>query len=258
MTRKVVAKKTTPKKVSVKKSASKKPQGRDPEITPDEVSNEQARVSQDASVYGPPKIHAKVVSLIVSVGTDDRERNWEDFVADVRKKLGIVPYGKPGLHGGPVSGYYILDGKVCLPDDYDEKTGTFKKGAVPPTWAGGPKPNSTSGNTATQEQMTRDAKELSSDEYAKKYKIGKYRQLGTGGKIITAEDQARMAAEDRKRKQQKEDEALEEFEWDEEDVLDEKKMTKVADRSASRAVKVLKKKPAKKTASKRVVRRVKK
>lgn len=86
-----------------------------------------------------PKISAKHVDvqvhMQVSVGTPDRQRSIEDFEADIVKAMREVV----GAHNVTVSRpYYILDGKVCLPEDYDPATGNFKEGAVPPAWAGGP------------------------------------------------------------------------------------------------------------------------
>lgn len=272
MAKKVVAKKTATKKpASGSASASDAPAIRAPETKIDKDRNTQAIISGDAS-DGKPKIHAKVVSLHLSVGTYDRDRNIEDFIKEALEKLGAVPYGEEGTHATVTGRYYILDGKVCLPEDYDEKKQTFKPGAVPPQWAGGPKPTTSSGSSS-QEQMARDAKELSSDEFDKKYKIGKYRQIGTGGKIITTEMQRKMREEARAKKEAEQEADLEEFDWDESDVHDDVKLGKVADKSAKEFTKKLKakkvvkksktktvKKPesASKKPAKKVVRKVKK
>jgi hypothetical protein len=247
--KKTVARKTAAKKVASKKSASAPV--RDPLTKPNQVANEQARVSGDASSKGKPKIHAKSVSIIVSIGTEDRGRSIEDFMKEIEKRLKPVPYGEEGIHMTPTGGYYILDGKVCLPEDYDPKTGTFKKGAVPPPWAGGPKTIATT-TGATQQQMIDDARNLSEDEYAKKYKIGKYRQVGTGGPIITPEMQRQKIAEVKKAKQRKLDEEVEDFEWEVEDLDDEDVLEAAATKSASRAVKKMTtaKKPTKKIVKK--------
>lgn len=86
-----------------------------------------------------PKIHAKHVDIqvnwMVSVGTEDRERSIEDFVQDIEKAIQEVAGAKRVLVQRP---YYILDGKVCLVEDYDPATQNFKEGATPPPWAGGP------------------------------------------------------------------------------------------------------------------------
>lgn len=86
-----------------------------------------------------PKIHAKHVdvhvSWMVSVGTEDRERSIEDFQRDVEAAIQEVAGAKRVTITRP---YYILDGKVCLPEDYDPETQWFKEGATPPPWAGGP------------------------------------------------------------------------------------------------------------------------
>ncbi|WP_344543079.1 hypothetical protein [Streptomyces levis] len=83
------------------------------------------------------------MDIMVSVGQDD-DRSFEEFRDDA------VEQTKDFLkdQDGPVaaknatvmstSGYYLVDGRVCLPDDYDPKTRNFKPGAHPPLWAMGP------------------------------------------------------------------------------------------------------------------------
>lgn len=254
-TRKVTRKKSTSASAPPKRVVADAEQSADQEV-PDN--------------FGPAKRVAKVVNLIVSIDDSDRKRSHEDMVADIRKKLGAVgpPYigedGKriPGPHVTVTGGYYILDGKVCLPDDYDSKKATFKKGKTPPSWAGGPKPGNRVVNT--QSEMERDRDTLSSDEYDKKYRIGKYAPKGE----TNAEHDARMRrqrAEWKAQKDRAEEEELEEFEWDENDVEDDEKLSAAAAESASAAVKKLKstskkrvvKKPSK-PAQKKVVRRTKK
>lgn len=83
--------------------------------------------------------HAKVVLLMVSVGGDDLDRSYEEFVADIKRALDGV--AKSATETG---GYYIVNGKVCLPGDYDPGTRGFKPGAAPPQWAGGPAKATTS------------------------------------------------------------------------------------------------------------------
>lgn len=84
-----------------------------------------------------PKIHAKQISILVSVGTDDRDRNMDEFIEAARTAL----VNAASAHNVTVANsYYILDGKVCLVDDYDEATQNRKPGTFPPPWAGGPDP----------------------------------------------------------------------------------------------------------------------
>jgi hypothetical protein len=255
------------RKVIAKKSASKAPAKRvvkDAEIDPD--ANTEAIESKDAG--GKPKIHAKVVTIMFSVGTEDRNRSFEDFVEDIQKKIGVVPRVKngkraPGIHATATGGYYILDGKVCRPEDYDKKKGTFKKGAVPPTWAGGPKKTPLTGIGGNQ--MHEDAKNLSSDAYDRKYGLGKYKPENKA-KLITPAMQKEMLEEWKLKKAREKDAELEEFDWDESDVEDTEKLVKEADASASRAIKALKssskkrvvKKKSPAPAQKKTVRRVKK
>lgn len=253
-TRKVVARKKPA-------SASSSRPVKQTRVVPDALisgeANDELLESKGAVKPGKPKIHAKVISFTVSVGTDDRGRSFEKFVEDIKKKLGAVPTtdGKGnrrnGLHVTATGGYYILDGKVCRPEDYDPKTGTFKKGATPPTWAGGPKHNPQVG---MQNQIQYDLQHLSSDEYDKKYQINKYKPKNEG-KIITPAMQKQKREAWQEEKARKQDEGLEEFDWDESDVSDDSKLSAASDRSASRAIRRVK--ATKKSASpkKRVVKK---
>lgn len=245
----------TPRKV-VKKKQPPKPSRvvKDAEI--DKDANTEAIESKDAS-GSKPKIHAKVVHVLVSIGTEDRKRTHEEFVKDIEERLDFVKYGQKGLHGAVTGGYYILDGKVCLPEDYDPKTGTFKKGATPPVWAGGPRKSNVKA-LSSREQMEQDKINLSSDAYDRKYQIGKYAPKENKGRVITpAEQQARLE-EYKKEKLRKEEAELEEILGDEEAIVE------VTSASASRAIKRLKSSKGKKrvvkkaAAPKKVVRRVKK
>ncbi len=84
-----------------------------------------------------PKIHAKCINLLVSVGTEDRDRSIEEFYKEAEEALTKIARAKRVTLA---TNYYILDGKVCLTRDYDPKTQDFKPGATPPPWAGGPTP----------------------------------------------------------------------------------------------------------------------
>jgi hypothetical protein len=224
--------------VKKKESASKPPPGKNivPRVTPNaEIDfEENARVSQNGTPKGPPKIHAKVMQLIVSVGTDDRKRTHEKFVEDILSALKPVQYGESGTHCTVTGGYYILDGVVCLPDDYDPKKQAPKEGTQPPSWAGGPSTQSVTLKT----QIQRDLEELSPDEYDKKYGIGKHAPKVSPK--VTPEGRRRAPALTQKVKEEMEDQNLEEFDWEEEDVTDDAKMGAVADASASAAIKKMK------------------
>lgn len=81
--------------------------------------------------------HAKVVRIEVSIGKDDDDRTIEQFIAAIRYMLtepAEVAAHNVTLHGG----YYLIDGHVCLPEDYDPATKDRKPGTYPPEWAGGP------------------------------------------------------------------------------------------------------------------------
>lgn len=268
------------KRVVKKKSASKKPSR--PELSthgksrvPDALENPEANVQQTREPKSEKaKRVAKVLNISISIDDSDRKRTYEKFVEDVKKSLGAVepPWidddGNriPGPHVAVTGGYYILDGKVCRPEDYDKKLQGFKTGATPPSWAGGPSA------PATQfRQMDWDLQNLTSDEYDQKYGLGKYapKPAWTESNSEHMNRMKTQRAEAKRVREAQEDEGLEEFDWEDEDVLDDAKMGKVADKSASAAVRKMKgskgkkrvvknaKKPAKKTAAKKVVRRKK-
>jgi hypothetical protein len=112
-TRKVVARKVAPKK-TVKKSAA--PQ------RPTPGKNVEVKVE---------------VTIMVSTGPEDTrsiEEIREDIKADLKDPNGRTRAKLVTNMGG----YYLVDGRVCLPDDYDPSTRGFKKGAHPPLWAMGP------------------------------------------------------------------------------------------------------------------------
>jgi len=203
-----------------------------PRVTPNaEIDPEEnARVKKEGVSNEPPKIHAKSVQLILSVGTYDRKRSHEKLVEDILKALKPVKYGEEGLHCTVTGGYYILDGKVCMPEDYDPKTGTFKKGALPPDWAGGP----SRGSLTLKTQIQKDLEELSPDEYDKKYGLGKYAPRVSPK--VTPEGRRKAPTLTQKVKEEMEDQVLEEFDWSEEDITDDEKMGAVADASTSRAI----------------------
>jgi len=96
--------------------------------------NENALHKPSESVLEPPTLHAKHLTLMVSIGATDRERLIEDFEAAIVEAINTVDEKIRVTKAGT---YYILDGKVCLPDDYDVKTQNFKPGAKPPQWASG-------------------------------------------------------------------------------------------------------------------------
>lgn len=75
------------------------------------------------------------VTIMVALGTGD-PRSIEQVREDIREDL------KNGKTQAKLvtnmGGYYLVDGRVCLPDDYDPATRGFKPGAHPPLWAMGP------------------------------------------------------------------------------------------------------------------------
>lgn len=75
------------------------------------------------------------VTIMVALGTGD-PRSIEQVREDIKDDL------KNGKTQAKLvtnlGGYYLVDGRVCLPDDYDPKTRGFKPGAHPPLWAMAP------------------------------------------------------------------------------------------------------------------------
>jgi hypothetical protein len=192
--RKVTTKKTTPKKRTVKKpvSASK------------------------------PKLHAKNMTLVVSVGDKDRDKLIEAMQDAVKKAV-----EKLGYSASLMSSYYILDGKVCLPKDYDPATQNFKPGAVPPPWAGGPTVNT------LLEKVGQEEFKVEAPTYSPRENMDAIRPI------------LEKNAAKRKPKVDEDDE-LEEIAWEAEDVDDEDLMEEVAKKSRKRAISKLKNTPAKK------------
>lgn len=86
------------------------------------------------------KQHAKVLRFEISIGAEDDSRTLEEFEADIREALVNGMRGEPVHNVTLQGGYYIIDGKVCLPTDYDPATKNRKPGTFPPVWAGGPDP----------------------------------------------------------------------------------------------------------------------
>lgn len=83
----------------------------------------------------PQEARVKCVEVQVSfLLSDDDPRTLEEFQAEVQEAL----FNMGAKRVTPASGYYLVNGKVCLPQDYDEKTRDFKPGCYPPAWAGGP------------------------------------------------------------------------------------------------------------------------
>ena len=99
-------------------------------------------VQTDVETY--TKQHAKVMRFEISVGADDDEHTIEFFEEGVRRALANAADDDRNeftFHNLTVmGGYYIIDGKVCLPQDYDPATKNRKPGTFPPMWAGGPDP----------------------------------------------------------------------------------------------------------------------
>lgn len=92
-------------------------------------------ISENSGKNDPANSIAKSVNIqlnfIVSSGNDDRERTYEEFIEEIQTALKAIGVN----HVTPAGGYYIIDGKVCLPEDYDPETQNRKPGTHPPVWA---------------------------------------------------------------------------------------------------------------------------
>lgn len=75
------------------------------------------------------------LTIMVAVGKGD-PRTIEQVRDDIREDL-MTGKTQAKLVTN-LGGYYLVDGKVCLPDDYDPTTRGFKPGAHPPLWAMAP------------------------------------------------------------------------------------------------------------------------
>lgn len=177
-----------------------------------------------------PKLHSKNVSLMVSVGKDDRDRNIEDFVSDLRELLGAVPYGQDGIHLTVARSYYVVDGQVCLPEDYDEETQNFKPGTGPPPWAGGDK---TPQNLSPSKQVQHDSHTLPRKEFDKKYGLVENGETYMPGTITPSMQRKDREEEKRKKEEQekKESKPVEDIEK----VAKSKKVVKKKAKSATKA-----------------------
>lgn len=86
--------------------------------------------------------HAKVLRFEISVSKEDDAttiEQWETYLRAVIQEANDDS-GRPFTFKNFVTsaGYYIIDGKVCMPQDYDPMTRNRKPGTFPPLWAGGP------------------------------------------------------------------------------------------------------------------------
>lgn len=87
--------------------------------TPEPVQNE-----------NPQKVVTIQVTFIVSTGRDDT-RDLDTLANDLRQQM--LKEGAKNVTR--VQGYYLVNGRVCLKEDYDEDTKDFKPGCRPPLWA---------------------------------------------------------------------------------------------------------------------------
>lgn len=119
--------------ISSRESAFKIDEGKGTEVT-----RKIARKSASAkpAAPAPAKVVEMQITIIIdaSAGAGDT-RTYEEFRDDIKAALtdqnGSVRAKRVTNSGG----YYLVNGRVCMPGDYDETTRDFKKGAHPPLWA---------------------------------------------------------------------------------------------------------------------------
>lgn len=120
--------------------------------------------------------HAKVLRFEISVGNDDDDTTLEQFEAAAREALAFARDHGPSVFVSPdqhlnfhnlttMGGYYIIDGKVCLAQDYDPATKNRKPGTYPPVWAGGPTKEEIAQTTRRYTALPRDTEDDSEREF---------------------------------------------------------------------------------------------
>ncbi len=214
----------------------------------------------------PPKKDAgkrvqKVVSLLISVGDEDRERDMDEFVAEltaaVKKCGGGMPKGEI-RNVTKTQEYYIVDGKVCLRQSFDLITKDFKEGHFPPAWAGGPtdkeiKERITRQSTASPASQDPIGLETA-DEYKRRSKSPRQalEEIKQDRVAVSERISGKIRAEQGNAKSKAVEEDIEEFsdedfEWDHTDV-GSSKVDAAADDAVESARKALAaKKPIKKS-----------
>lgn len=77
------------------------------------------------------------VTIMVALGKGD-PRSIDQVRDDIKADLMAEGSRTQAKLVTNLGGYYLVDGRVCLPDDYDPSTRGFKPGAHPPLWAMAP------------------------------------------------------------------------------------------------------------------------
>ncbi|MFE9742923.1 hypothetical protein [Streptomyces sp. NPDC006477] len=256
----------------------------------------------------PKTVEVKVeLTIWVDSGADD-PRSIEELREDVKKALtdpnGLVRAKRVTNTGG----YYLVNGKVCLPDDYDPETRGFKPGAHPPMWAmsaderaiqsriekekslpalarnpQGLRTTKETDEFHKQESRSRTPKEALDDLYENS-EWGKKKKAEAAERERLAKEAAESASddedeftddeleiaeeddeeeepyfdEDEEGDSEDDDEVSDdEFEWDEDNVMDEDMAEEAVEEQTSSALAKLRKKtPSKPEAVKKTVRKV--
>jgi hypothetical protein len=72
------------------------------------------------------------MGMIVSNGNKYRDETIEEFIEALRS---FAKERWPNCNFTSVGSYYIIDGKVCRPEDFDRETMDRKPGTFPPSWS---------------------------------------------------------------------------------------------------------------------------
>lgn len=72
------------------------------------------------------------MDVMVSNGNGDRGTSFEEFQSVIRE---MIKERYPTAQFTPSGGYYLIDGKVCRPTDFDWETMDRKPGTYPPLWS---------------------------------------------------------------------------------------------------------------------------
>lgn len=78
------------------------------------------------------QLEAKI-GLMISNGEDYRDESLEEMIDKFREFCRTTWTGHHNLT--VVGSYYIIDGKVCRPEDFDRETMDRKPGTFPPSWS---------------------------------------------------------------------------------------------------------------------------
>lgn len=90
--------------------------------------------AEDKSDIGKPvqKVIQARIDFMVSNNNGDRANSFEKVRDRIREMI-LAEY--PTAQFTPTGGYYLIDGKVCRPQDFDSETMDRKPDTFPPLWS---------------------------------------------------------------------------------------------------------------------------